>query len=423
MQLALEDILVGRKKLREAARYYCIPESSIRAWKSGKVSSRKSGPSIVLTAEEENALVEWCEERQRVAHCVSLTLLRCKVQQICEGRSTPFTNGIPGKHWWKYFCKRHPKLVLRRPEGLDVQRARSLSKEACERFYKFLGETYSAGGYPPSRIWNADEIRLSTAQKNGSVKVIGVKGSRNVMSTTSSNRQWMTIMVCSNALGYSIPNLYIFTGVRVREDYVGDCEQGAKMAMQENGWITEEIFLGWLDHFRESVPRGVSQEFKHLLLVDGHKTHMTLVVVTKAACLGIDIALLPPHTTHRLQPLDVAVFKSFKTNFLAIRDRFIARNPSWASGDFSRKSLAALSSEALQQALSVSNIQSGFRKTGIYLLNPKAMVLEYSPSTLFEEHVDNDTCSDHDEEDPCASFNEDSMPTSAMIASIVYPSR
>ena len=98
MQLALEDILVGRKKLREAARYYCIPKSSIRAWKSGKVSSRKSGPPTVLTTEEENALVEWCEERQRVAHCVSLTLLRCKVQQICEGRSTPFTNGIPGKH-------------------------------------------------------------------------------------------------------------------------------------------------------------------------------------------------------------------------------------------------------------------------------------------------------------------------------------
>ena len=192
------------------------------------------------------------------------------------------------------------------------------------------------------------------------------------------------------------------------------------MAMQENGWITEEVFLGWLDHFRESVPGGVSQEFKHLLLVDAYKTHMTLAVVTKAACLGIDIALLPPHTTHRLQPLDVAVLKSFKTNFLVVRDRFIARNPSWANGDFSRKSLAALSFEALQQALSISNIQSGFRKTGIYPLNPEAMVLEYSPCTLFEEHVDNDTCSDHD---PCASFNEDSMPASTMIASIVYPSR
>ena len=210
---------------------------------------------------------------------------------------------------------------MRRPEGLDVQRARSLSKEACERFYKFLGEIYSAGGYPPSQIWNADETRLSATQKNGSMKVIGVKGSRNVMSITSSNSQWMTIMVCSNALDYSIPNLYIFTGVRVREDYEGDCEQGAKMAMQENGWITEEILLGWLDHFRESVLGGVSQEFKHLFLVDGHKTHMTLAVVTKAACLGIDIALLPPHTTHQLQPLDVAVFKSFKTNFLDVRDK------------------------------------------------------------------------------------------------------
>lgn len=47
-----------------------------------------------------------------------------------------------------------------------------------------------------------------------------------------------------------------------------------------------------------ALPGGVSTENKHLL-----------IVAEKGANIGIDIALLPSHTTHRLQPPDVAVFK------------------------------------------------------------------------------------------------------------------
>ena len=158
------------------------------------------------------------------------------------------------------------------------------------------------------------------------MKVIGVRGSRSVMNVGSRSRKWMTIMACSNALGYSLPNLYIFTGERKKVNYVEDCETHARMAMSEHGWITEEIFLDWLNHFKEHVPGGVSLQKKHLLIVDGHKTHMTLAVVTRAANLGIDIAILPPHTTHKLQPLDVAVFKSFKSNFGIIREKFIDKS-------------------------------------------------------------------------------------------------
>ena len=189
--------------------------------------------------------------------------------------------------------------------------------------------------------------------------------------------------------------------------------------------------MEWLDHFAESVPGGVSQDCKHLLLVDGHKSHMTLAVVTKAANLGVDIAVLPPHTTHRLQPLDVSVFKSFKTNFSIVRDRFTAINPSWANGDFSKKSLAMLASQALQQALTVSNIQSCFQKSGIYPLNPKAMDLECFPSTLFEEFEDDLEESDHGNDTTTNLIQVDSLPTDAeslltssgLTASIVYPSR
>lgn len=71
-----------------------------------------------------------------------------------------------------------------------------------------------------------------------------------------------------------------------------------------------------------------------------------------------------------------------------------AANPTWSNGDFSKKSLGTLASQALHQALSVSNIQAGFAKTGIYLLNPRAMDNKHGPSTLFEELVDDETSSE-----------------------------
>ena len=58
---------------------------------------------------------------------------------------------------------------------------------------------------------------------------------------------------------------------------------------------------------------------RHLLVLDGHKAHLTLEVVTKAKTNGVDMFILPSHTSHGLQPLDVACFKPFKVAFRAYK--------------------------------------------------------------------------------------------------------
>ena len=52
-----------------------------------------------------------------------------------------------------------------------------------------------------------------------------------------------------------------------------------------------------------------------LLLTDGHKTHINIDVIDLCRDNGIALFYLPPHMTHALQPLDVAVFKSLKDSF------------------------------------------------------------------------------------------------------------
>ena len=52
-----------------------------------------------------------------------------------------------------------------------------------------------------------------------------------------------------------------------------------------------------------------------MLFVDGHKSHLTLELIDLACKKDVILFCLPSHITHTLQPLDVAVFKSFKDQF------------------------------------------------------------------------------------------------------------
>ena len=46
-----------------------------------------------------------------------------------------------------------------------------------------------------------------------------------------------------------------------------------------------------------------------------HKTHVNIGVIDICCENDITLFCLPPRTTHALQPLDVAVFKSLKDSF------------------------------------------------------------------------------------------------------------
>ena len=52
-----------------------------------------------------------------------------------------------------------------------------------------------------------------------------------------------------------------------------------------------------------------------LLIFDGHATHSTIPSLKKLEELKFKIFCLPSNSTHLLQPLDLAVFKSFKASW------------------------------------------------------------------------------------------------------------
>ena len=132
----------------------------------------------------------------------------------------------------------------------------------------------------------------------------------------------MSVLSCINADGGSIPNFYILKGSYFLEDYIARYEPGAVMGMQQNAWMTRWLFESWISHFLEYLKAdpGIDHSNRHLLILDGYNSHITLEVVKISMQSSLDIVSLPSHTSHALQPLDVACFKPFKTAFRRCRD-------------------------------------------------------------------------------------------------------
>jgi hypothetical protein len=55
---------------------------------------------------------------------------------------------------------------------------------------------------------------------------------------------------------------------------------------------------------------------RRLLLVDGYSSHINIEFIVWADRHRIIIIILPLHTTHRLQPLDVDMFQALSTVYL-----------------------------------------------------------------------------------------------------------
>ena len=196
--------------------------------------------------------------------------------------------------------------------------------------------------------------------------MIAAKGCKDVVSMTSVERgENVTVLACMNAAGQYIPPFVLFKGVRKRDDFMIGMPSGTQIAMTEKGWVTEEAFKLWLEHFNRYRTKG-----KVILILDGHLSHTNLAVVDLCESLEIEMVLIPPHTSHALQPLDVSYFKPLKTYY---HQQATVWQHSNKNKEISKVVFGGLLKHAWNLAATVGNATKGFEKTGIYPLNPYAI--------------------------------------------------
>lgn len=76
-----------------------------------------------------------------------------------------------------------------------------------------------------------------------------------------------------------------------------------------SGWMTNENCVRVLVHFISKIK--CSKEQPAILFLDNHDRHVNVEVIDIAKENGLYLITFPPHCSHRLQPLDVAVYGPF----------------------------------------------------------------------------------------------------------------
>lgn len=113
-----------------------------------------------------------------------------------------------------------------------------------------------------------------------------------------------------------------------------------------------------------------------LLLCDNHENHVTKEAIDYPSDNGIVYLSFPPHTTHRLQPLDVGVFEPFKSKIKTAFNDWHVSNPEKTLNIYNIPKLAKI---AYFESFSTKNITSAFAKTRIWPFNKLSVMMILLP--------------------------------------------
>ncbi|KAJ8946050.1 hypothetical protein NQ318_005528 [Aromia moschata] len=220
------------------------------------------------------------------------------------------------------------------------------------------------------RIYNVDETGISTVHNPG--RILARKGEKQVGAITSGERgQNTTIVCCFSASGQYIPPMFIFKRMRMKDGLEKNGPAGAIYKCSKSGWITEELFTEWLQHFAKYA--NATPEQPILLILDNHSTHSSLASYTFCRNSGIHLLSLPPHTSHRTQPLDVTFFKSLKTAYHQECDKYMKSRNYEKIKD---TDIAELFGNAYNRVTTIEKALNGFKTTGIFPINRDAFCEE-----------------------------------------------
>jgi hypothetical protein len=205
--------------------------------------------------------------------------------------------------------------------------------------------------------------------KSGRLRGIGQDGSR----------EWVTIVasVCQD-LTFLPPAIIYSAATNNHQDSwyedLSTCEPIAHFITSPNGWTNNNIGYEWLTEVfdRHTKKKARNGNAYRLLFIDGHSSHLNMRFIDFCDKNKILLLAYPPHSTHRLQPLDVSLFNPLANFYSQNLDEWLLK--SYGVCSMSKRHFWRLFKAAFDKAFTEENIASGWKKTGLYPLNQEAIL-------------------------------------------------
>jgi hypothetical protein len=363
---------------RQASEKFNIPKSTL-CYAAKRVTVVKPGGQTVLSEKEEDYLVNGIRCSAEWGFPLTTYDVRLLVKGYldrCGRNEKRFANNLPGPEWARSFLDRHcASLTTRLSENIKRARA-SVSAAMVNDYFDHLTE--SIDGVPPSNIINLDETNFT--DDPGKVKVIVKRGCRHPERIIDTSKTSISVMMAGSADGKTLPPYTCYKAEHMWESWTRNGIKGARYNRSKSGWFDQTVFEDWF--FSLLVPYAQKLEGKKVVIADNLSSHLSLNVIKACQENNISFVLLPPNSTHLMQPLDVAFFRPMKNCWRGVLTEWKKRN----RGCLPKEMFPSLLKQTMDkiEAAQEVNLKAGFAASGIVPLD-RDRVLSKLPDRLTNE--------------------------------------
>ncbi|CBF88708.1 hypothetical protein AN0826.2 [Aspergillus nidulans FGSC A4] len=359
--------------IREAARRFNVPESTLRTRLRGttnRAESRANGHK--LTEIEEEVLKQWILSLDLRGAAPTKAHVREMANILLAKRgSTPIQT--VGQKWVYNYTQRHPELESRLSRQYDCQRAKQENPKVIQAWFNTVRATIEQYGILPDDIYNFDETGFA----------MGLCAHQKVITKSEScgrrpvlqpgNREWVTAIESISASGWALPIL-IFKGKQYNQAWFTGLPPDWRFEISTNGWTTNEISLRWLQkQFIPSTEHRTRGRYQ-LLVLDGHGSHLTPEFDQICTDHNIIPLCMPAHSSHLLQPLDIGCFAVLKRSYASLVDQKMRLGIS----HIDKLDFLAAYPQARISTFKLDTIRNSFRAAGLVPLNPEPVLSKLS---------------------------------------------
>ena len=286
--------------------------------------------------------------------------------------------------WVTRFINNHDiHLISKWTTGLDRVRHLADSESKYRLYFELLHQKITQYQLEARDIYNMDEkgflIGIINRGKRIFSKRMWVK--KEVRATIQDgSREFLTLLACCCADGSSLPPGLIYASAKgaIQSNWVDDIKAGEHqvfISSSPSGWSNDDVGLAWLEQVFDRCTKQRSGRWR-LLILDGHGSHLTMEFIKYCDRHRILLMVLPPHSTHTLQPLDVVLFKplsqSYSNNLVQHLHNAQGLSPI-RKGDF-----FPLFWRAWVSSFKESLIKKAFEATGIWPMDPDVILKRFT---------------------------------------------
>ena len=387
---ALNTISSGTS-IRKAAADFGIPLSTLYGRLKGSTSAREAKQHVQrLSPIQESSLADWVLTQDKLGLSPTHAQIRDLAQRILAtaGDRQPL-----GRHWITNFFNRYPSIKTLKGKRIENSRVKRVTTKSIKLLFERLNLPAIRDILPEHR-YNMDETGIMEGFGiNGLVVGSSEKSVAYVRSPQT--RTWTSIIECISATGKILQPAIIFRGKGLDQSIFPSDRPELRswhFATSKRGWTSNALALEWLQ--KVFLPQTAAPGQRRLLILDGHRSHATTDFMWECYSHNVHLLYLPPHSSHITQPLDVAVFSALKAAYRRLLGNLALLCDATPIG---KRGFLRCYCQARIEALIPRNILSGWRATGLWLVNvqkplrnplflnedePTANILASEPSTV-----------------------------------------